>query len=73
MNCSTIIYLLIFAAHCGTISSGIAFFSSKSKDDIFCGKLCGKDKFETLIFQQLFIFLFLQPNVEKFWIRASLF
>jgi hypothetical protein len=35
--------------------------------------VCGKDKFESEIVQQLFIFLLLQPKVEKFWVRASLF
>jgi hypothetical protein len=34
---------------------------------------CAADKFESLIVQQLFVFLFFSANVEKFWVRALLF
>jgi hypothetical protein len=40
-----------------TISSGICFLQQQEQRRYFSGKLCGKDKFEALILQQLSIFL----------------
>jgi hypothetical protein len=66
------IFPLSVAAQFGTISKGIAIFSShknygqKQRRHI-AGKLCGKDKCETLIFKQsiLSFLLLLQPTQVK--------